>query len=142
MGRILAIAIILAALLVAYNIFFKGGHEEAADVTKEVVSANLNVGEELSGVMRGVKESLSGITDVESAKAALPQLDESTTKLGSLAGMLDKLPESAREPVMKIVSEGIPQIQSLIDKISAIPGVGPILKPVADGLLEKLALFQ
>ncbi len=142
LGRLLPIAIILAVLLFAYNTFFKGGLEEAADTTKEAVSANLNVGGELTGVMDTVTGSLGSITDVESAKAALPQLDKATTKLGSLAGMLDKLPESARGPVMKIVSEGMPQIQSLIDKISAIPGVGPIIKPVADGLLEKLALFQ
>ena len=142
LGRLLPIALIVGALLLAYNMFFKGGMDDAVDATKEAVSANMNVGEELTGVMGSVTSSLGGITDVESAEAALPGLNDATTKLGSLAGLLDKLPEAARGPVMNIVSEGLPQIQGLIDKISAIPGVGPIIKPIADGLLEKLALFQ
>lgn len=142
LGRLLPIVLIVAALLFAYNMFFKGGIDNAVDSAKEAVSANMDVSEEVSSVMGTVTNSFSGITDIESAKAALPQLSEATAKLGGLASILDKLPEAARGPVMKIVSESLPQIQGLIDKISATPGVGPIIKPIADGLLEKLALFQ
>ena len=147
LGRLLPIALIVGALLFAYNMFFKGGVDDAVDATKEAVSSNMdmNAGEvsgQLTGAMSSVTDSLGSITDVESAEAALPQLGDATSKIGGLAAMLDKLPEVARGPVMKIVSEGLPQLQGLIDKISAIPGVGPIIKPAIDGLMEKLALFQ
>ncbi|MEE9396654.1 MAG: DUF937 domain-containing protein [Methylococcales bacterium] len=144
LGRLLLLALVLGALFLAYNMFSKKGEsiDKVVDATKNAVSTNMNVGEELTGVMSSITNSLSGISDVASAKAALPQLGEATSKLGNLAGMLDKLPEAARGPVKNIVSQGLPQIQGLIDKINAIPGVGPLLKPAADGLLEKLALFQ
>jgi hypothetical protein len=141
MGKLLPLALVIGGLLFAYNFFMKGGADKV-DVTKDVVSGNMDVGKELTGVMGSVTDSLGGITDVESAKAALPQLDETTGKLGGLVGLMDKLPEAAKGPVSEIVSSGLPQIQGIIDKISAIPGVGPIIKPAVDGLMEKLALFQ
>ncbi len=142
LGRLLPIALIVGALLFAYNMFFKGGMNDAADATKEAVSANMNVGEQVTGVMGSVTDSLGGITDVESAEAALPQLGEAANKLGSLAGLMEKLPEAARGPVMQIVSNGLPQITALIDKLSAMPLVGPIIKKSTDGLLQQLALFK
>ncbi len=147
LGRLLPIALIVGALLFAYNTFFKGGMDDAADATKEAVSANMDmnadqVGKDLTGAMSSVTGSLGGITDVESAEAALPQLGESATQLGGLATMLDKLPDAAKGPILNIISTGLPQIQGLIDKASAIPGVGPIIKEKADGILQALALFK
>jgi hypothetical protein len=107
-----------------------------------IVIPNTNIKEELSVILGSVTNSLGSITDVASAEQAVPQLSVATEKLGGLANMVAKLPETAKLPVQQIISGGVPQIQAMIDKVSAIPGVGPILKPVADGLLQKLALFQ
>ncbi|MCK5919735.1 MAG: DUF937 domain-containing protein, partial [Methylococcales bacterium] len=142
LGKLLPIALVIGGLLFAYNFFTKGGTDKAVDVAKDAVPGNMDLGQELTGVMGSVTDSLGGITDVTSAEAAIPQLDETTSKLGGLVGMMDKLPEAARAPISGIISNGLPQIQGLIDKISAIPGVGPIIKPAVDGLMEKLALFQ
>ncbi len=147
LGRLLPIALIVAALLFSYNMFFKGSIDKAADATKETVSANMDVnpdqiGKNLTSVMSSVTGSLGGITDVESAEAALPQLGEAATKLGSLAGLINKLPEAARGPILEIVSSTLPQIQGLIDKLTAMPLVGPIIQKSTDGLLEQLALFK
>jgi hypothetical protein len=107
-----------------------------------IVIPGTNIKEELSVILGSVTNSLGSITDVASAEQAVPQLGVATEKLGGLANMVAKLPEAAKLPVQQIISGGVPQIQAMIDKVSAIPGVGPILKPVADGLLQKLALFQ
>jgi hypothetical protein len=101
-----------------------------------------NLKEELSVILGSVTNSLGSITDVASAQQAIPQLSVATSKLGGLASIVDTLPEAAKLPVQQIISSGIPQIQGILDKVAAIPGVGPIIKPVADGLLQKLALFQ
>jgi len=50
------------------------------------------VGDELNSSFSGASEALGGITDVDSAKAALPALD-------GLTGTLDKIPEAARGPL-------------------------------------------
>ncbi len=142
LGKLLPIALVIGGLLFAYNFFTKGGTDKAVDVAKDAVPGNMDLGQELTGVMGSVTDSLGGITDEASAEAAIPQLDETTSKLGGLVGLMDKLPEAARAPISGIVSNGLPQIQGLIDKISAIPGVGPIIKPAVDGVMEKLALFQ
>ncbi len=142
LGKLLPIALVIGGLFLAYNFFTKGGIDKAVDIAKDTVPGNMDLGKELTGVMGSVTDSLGGITDVASAEAAIPQLDETTSKLGGLAGLMEKLPEAARAPISGIISNGLPQIQGLIDKISAIPGVGPIIKPAVDGLMEKLALFQ
>ncbi len=163
LGRFLPIALIAGALFFAYNAFFKGDADkivesardtmnDTMDSARETMSdtvdsatntiSGVNVGSKLTDVMGSVTDSLGGITDVASAEAALPQLSEATTQLGGLATMLEKLPEAARAPILKIVAEGLPQIQALLDKLAAIPGVGPVIKPVTDGLMAQLAAFQ
>lgn len=142
LGKLLPIALVIGGLLFAYNFFTKGGTDKAVDIAKDAVPGNMDLGQELTGVMGSVTDSLGGITDVASAEAAIPQLDETTSKLGGLVGLMDKLPEAAKAPISGIISSGLPQIQGLIDKVSAIPGVGPIIKPAVDGVMEKLALFQ
>ena len=73
---------------------------------------------------------------------SLPSLTTATDKLGSLAGLMDKLPEAARGPLKQIVSSGMPQLEGILNKLSAIPGVGAIIKPIVESLQAKLAMFQ
>ncbi len=83
--------------------------------------------EELSGAFSGATTALGSITDVDSAKAALPSLD-------GLTGIMDKVPEAARGPLSGMVGNLTP----MLDKASAIPGVGDVLAPA----LEKLKGFM
>ncbi len=118
--------------------------ETMDDVASSAAGAvnGVSLGKDVSSVMGGLMSSLGSITDVASAEAALPQLTSATDQLGNLAGMLNKLPEAAQGPIMKIVSDGLPQLEGLLSKLDAIPGVGPVLKPVVEGLVQKLNLFQ
>ncbi len=172
LARLIPLALLIGAMWFLYNQFTKSEIEipetapvvytDVAPVPNVVVpktnvvepTANIvepaasiaipgtNIKEELSVILGSVTNSLGSITDVATAEQAVPQLSVATEKLGGLADMVAKLPEAAKLPVQQIISGGVPQIQAMIDKVSAIPGVGPILKPVADGLLQKLALFQ
>lgn len=145
MGKLLPIAILAGAALLAYNLFFKGGAPDTASTSSITQFESLDaagVGSELKNTMGSLTSSFSGITDVDSAKAALPNITSASDKLGGLASVMDKLPEAARGPIKAIVAGGMPQLQEMINKISAIPGVGPIVKPVLDGLTEKLAMFN
>lgn len=119
----------------------KEGMADTVDAAKDSVG-DLELGSKLNDVMGSVTGSLNGITDTASAEAALPKLEEASGQLGGLKTMLDKLPEAARAPIMKTVSQGLPQIQGIVDKLAAIPGVGAIIKPAADNLLSQLASFQ
>ena len=79
--------------------------------------------DELGSAFSGASSALGGITDVDSAKAALPALD-------GLTGVMDKVPEAARGPLSGMVGNLTP----LLEKASAIPGVGDVLAPVAEKL--------
>lgn len=143
-SKILPIAILAGAALFAYNTFFKGGMEEKAGAaTSQMESMGAEgVGKELTSTMGTLTSTFGSITDVDSAKAAIPNLTSATDQLGNLAGMMDKLPEAARGPIKQIVASGLPQIQGIIEKLSAIPGVGPVIKPVVESLTAKLSMFK
>ena len=161
-ARLLPLALLCGVAWFAYNQFSKSSIEIPESTTipqsttdtiiKDVLEppkvivqdqqVNVNVKEELSVLLGSVTNSLGSITDVASANEAIPQLNTATEKLGGLANILTKLPAAAREPVKLVISGGLPQLQALVDKVVAIPGVGPVIKPVTDGLLQKIALLE
>lgn len=96
------------------------------------------VGEEVTGLFSSATDTLSGITDVESAQAAIPAFGELGTKLDSVTGMIGNLPEAARGPIGTTAAEGMGKLQPLVDKVLELPGVGAILAPVIGPIMEKM----
>ncbi|MFT4727388.1 MAG: hypothetical protein ACI9UN_001883 [Granulosicoccus sp.] len=122
--------------------------KEAADSALEALTAaqdSMPAGVDLSkisgalnGVFATISEALSGITDLESAKNAIPSLLEATGKLSGIKDVMARLPETARGPLGSIVQAGISVLQPLVDKIVAIPVVGALIKPVVTPIMEML----
>jgi hypothetical protein len=162
LARLLPLALLCGVIWFAYDRFTKSEIEIPESTTipqsttdtiindvkvPEVPAVNVevptvDVKEELSVILGSVTNSLGSITDVESAQQAVPQLNAASEKIGGLVNIVSKLPAAAREPVKQVISGGLPQLQALIDKAVAIPGVGAVIKPVADGLLQKIALLE
>jgi hypothetical protein len=92
----------------------------------------------LNGVFGTTSEALSGITDLESAKNAIPSLQEAAGKLSGLKDVMARLPEAAKGPLGSIVQAGINVLQPLVDKIVAMPVVGALIKPVVTPIMEML----
>jgi hypothetical protein len=144
LARLLPLALMIGAALLAYNFFFKGGNQntEVMESTQSSLASAQDMGRGVSSSLSTLTSSLGSITDVNSAKAALPQIGEATNKLGDLAGLLEKMPAAAQGPIKAIVSSALPQLKSITDKVGAIPGVGNIIKPSIEELARKLALFN
>ncbi len=104
-------------------------------------SGYVNLGSDLGNVINNVTDTLTSVTDEESATAALPKLTEASSKLGALSELFSKLPGPAKSAISNIAADKITSLQPLIDGIIKIPGVGPILKPVIDSLTQKLTEF-
>ncbi len=156
--KLLPIAVIVIAALLAWKFFFAGTGDEMMDKAKDAGSSMMDkakdagstmadkakemavpdVGGDIGSMFTGMTDTLSGITDVDSAKAAVPGLTDMTSKLGGLGDALSKLPEAAQGPVQAMIGEKLPAIEGLVEKVMAIPGVGPVLKPVVEGLIEKV----
>ena len=159
---LIPLAVIAAIGIGAYK-FLGGGGVDVPDVTVPDVSLpSIDVGSvedavsgaadklgmsaddvtgKLKDVFGGYEETLSGITDVDSAKAALPKMEGLNEQLGGIGGMLDKLPAGVKESVGGGLGSMIDPIKAMLDKVLAIPGVGPILKPVVDSMLEKVGVL-
>ena len=142
LSKLLPLIIILGALWFAYNYFIKNRASDVKTTESTTMQQTANPTQELKSILGTVTSSLGSITDVNSAKAVLPDLNNATNKLGNLASMLNKLPDEQHKSLVTTVSQAIPQLKSLIDKVAAIPGVGDIIKPVVQALVSKLALFK
>ena len=104
-------------------------------------SGYVNIGSDLGNVINNVTDTLTSVTDEQSATAALPKLTEASSKLGALSELFNKLPDPAKSAISNIAADKITSLQPLIDGIIKIPGVGPILKPAIDSLTQKLTEF-
>jgi hypothetical protein len=78
------------------------------------------------------------VTDVESAKAALPKLDDVSATLGTIEGVLAQVPAAGRSALVDALTKYRPQIDAAFDQALAIPGVAEVVKPAIDSIRAKL----
>ncbi|MGI9488937.1 MAG: DUF937 domain-containing protein [Geminicoccaceae bacterium] len=115
--------------------------ESSAVETMTAMVGDIDVGGELTSTFDGLTETLSGITDTASAEAALPALEDVSTGLDSLTGLVDQLPEGAVGGISEMASSGLSSLDGVVASLEAIPGVGDLIKPIIDQIKEKLAAF-
>jgi len=92
----------------------------------------------LDGSIATATDALSGISDVESAKAALPALESANETLSGLSETINRLPDAAKGPLGSIVSGSLGSIKPVIEKAQSLPGVGEVITPLVTPLLETL----
>ena len=85
--------------------------------------------------------TLGQITDQASAEAALPRLRELAGQFESLRTSTAGLPTAVRDGVRPVVSQSWSALQATIDKVTAIPGVGSVLRPVVDQIRTTAEAF-
>ncbi|MFT6876968.1 MAG: vacuolar-type H+-ATPase subunit E/Vma4 [Granulosicoccus sp.] len=114
---------------------------EALIAAQNSMPAGIDLGKisgALDGVFSSASEALSGITDLESAKNAIPSLQDAASKLSGLNDVVTRLPEAAKGPLASIIQGGISLLQPLVDKVIAIPLVGALVEPVVTPIMEML----
>ncbi len=84
----------------------------------------------------------SGITNADSATAALPDISKLTETFGGFTETFGKLPVAAKGAVSGVFASALEQLKPIMDKVLAIPGVESILKPAVDTLMSKLGAFK
>ncbi len=150
--KFLPIAILVALALLAWN-FIKGKSapdmdgavstavEGAKDAMPSIDVDGTDVGAEFGNIFSSATSTVEGITDVDSAKAAIPAFNDITGKVDGLSGMWDKVPEAGRGQLGGMITDNIGKLTPALDKVQEIPGVGDVLGPVTGPLLEKLMAF-
>jgi len=93
-------------------------------------------------VVGGIAGALAGVKDEASATAAAPELTNFSESLSKMNETFAKLPGPAKEVLAGIFEKALGDLKPQVEKILALPGVDKILKPVLDGLLEKMGSFK
>jgi Bacterial protein of unknown function (DUF937) len=110
-----------------------------APPAQSIMVGGVDIGKQLGDNLGNLRTSLAGITDVESARAALPKLQEATAAIDKVNGMVPQLSAEQRVSVSSLVTPAMAAINQMFEKVLAIPGVGDVLKPTVDNLKTKLA---
>jgi len=116
----------------------KAAVEGAAIDLSSLKIGDLDLTKEAGSVADALSTTLSEIKDVDSAKAALPKLDEVNLGLDTLVGLVDQIPEAIRPALASAFKTNRAKLQETIEKVVAIEGVGEIVKPVLDQIVAKL----
>jgi hypothetical protein len=139
---IVGIAILLALIWAAYHYLYRGEQmREATQVGEPAANlmvGDVNVGQQVTDVFNNATTALNGVTDAASAQAAVPKLNGINDSLTKLDGLVDQLPAEGKAGLAALVSGQLPNLEALIAKVTALPGVGDIIKPVTDTMLERL----
>jgi hypothetical protein len=112
--------------------------EVAMPAIPKVPAEAVKLGSDLSGWFTSLTGSLSGITDAATAEAALPQLKDAVSQLDSAKSVFDSLPAVGKSSIVSIITSNLGSIKELIAKVASIPGVGDLVKPFTDPILNTL----
>jgi hypothetical protein len=147
---IVGAAAVLGLLWVAYQFLSRDEQvRDAADrpadtaarvdtPAQNLLVGDVDVGQQVTGVVETATTALNGVTDAASAQAAVPKLNELNDSLTKLSGLVDQLPAQGKSTLAALVSWALPNLEALVNKVSEIPGAGDLIKPVADPMLEKV----
>jgi hypothetical protein len=106
----------------------------ATDVASQVSSG-------LTTAVNNLTEALTGVHDAASANAALPKLRDVSSQLDTLKGSWAQVPDAAKPAIKTALSSAVPKAEDLLAKVSALPGVGEIIRSVTEEVLNKLKGF-
>jgi hypothetical protein len=98
----------------------------------------LEAGKTAGSLFSGLSKVLTGVTDVDSAKAALPELEKLAPMLSTLETEAGKLPEDEQSAFAEVIGKNVVLLQKGIDTVMAIPGVKELLGPVVVPMVETL----
>ena len=105
---------------------------------KGIKAGDTDVGELATSAVNHLYSSLVGIKDEASAQANLPSLNQASSEFDQLAGLLSQLSPENRKLLAETFASIRPNLDQLLDKALAIPGVAVIIKPAVDAIRSKL----
>ena len=112
--------------------------QQGMNQAQNLVVGGLDIGKQITNSVASVRTTLDGVSDVASAQAALPKLQEVTAQIDKTGGAVGQLSAEQRRLLLSLVKPLMPAVNQLCDKVLAIPGVAEVLKPSVDTLKAKL----
>ena len=111
---------------------------QTAQSLQNLVVGGVDIGSSLTRTVDGMKTSLQGIRDVDTARAALPTLQDATAQVDRLSGLVNQLPAGGKAAVASFLTSVRPSLDEAFNKVLAIPGVSAVAQPTIDAIKAKL----
>ena len=134
-------ALILAALIAwffASNRLEQVAQPPVKTTTQSLTVGGVDVGKEVTASLESLRTVLQGVSDAESAKAALPKLQDAKGQIDKVNSLIGQLSPDQRKILAGLVNQFMPTLNPLFDKVLAIAGVGELIKPTINGLRTTL----
>ena len=136
-GNAIALGMMSLAII-GLALWFFNSRTEQVPATKSTVVGGVELTSTLRTSLDGVTSALRGITDVESARAAVPRLEAARAELSGIAELAQRLPADGKQAIASIVAGTRPEIERLSQQALSKPGVEPVIKPHLDALRSRL----
>ena len=99
---------------------------------------DVNVGEQVTDAVQNVEEALQGVTDAQSAEAAVATLNAVNLKLEELSATVDQLPDDGKKVLADVLNERVAELKTLAADVTAQEGVGEVVNPALEPIIAKL----
>jgi hypothetical protein len=114
---------------------------EASAAVNALVVDGVNIGESVQGVVTTLTSTLGSVTDAASADAAVKPLTDAETTLVGLEAAIGNLSGEGRTALATLVGGTLPTLKTSADALLADSAIGPILKPVLNSIVGRLASY-
>ncbi len=129
MRKILFTSVVAMVFIIAL-----AGCDQAEKAAKGI---DLGSTAQVTKLISSATKALGGISDVDSAKAALPALKDVDLDLGKLMEKVKDMSPEQKSKLTGLVSAAMPQLEGTIGKILSLPGVGNVVGPTMNSLQDK-----
>src|SRR5262249_48700185 len=102
------------------------------------VKAGDDVGDLAKAAVNDLYSSVQGIKDEATAQSSMPGLTKASSELDQLTSVLNQLSPEDRKTLADLLASIRPNLDQLLDKALAIPGVQAIIKPTVDAIRAEL----
>src|SRR5262249_45358527 len=134
-GWLYAAAAVVILALVAYWLWGTGGVQEAnlrgpapaqTGGSGTSTPTGLDPARQVTGTFDKTRGALQQVNDQDSAKRALPQLNDMVAQLDKLRDAAAQAPGPAKQAMVETIAKAKPGLQSLIDQVLAKPGAAEV----------------
>jgi len=98
----------------------------------------VRIGRNATELFGGLGSVLKGVTNEETARLAVPELEKLSPMLTSLEDEAGKLPVEEKSAFSAFIGQNLGVLSKVIDTVMAIPGVKDLLGPVVGPMVETL----
>lgn len=110
---------------------------ETISIDPKFVEA-VRLGKNATELFGGLTSVLKGVTNEETARLAIPELEKLAPVLSGVQGEAEKLSGEEKTAFGDFITKNLGTLQKVIDTVMAIPGVKDLLGPVVTPMIETI----